>query len=433
MLTRSGEVKLVDFATMRDSVESGGLAESIKVTIPVVYVRVFFYVYFKGTPSYMAPEIWESSKMKYDGEKVDVWSMGVILYEMVCGTLPWEANNIQTLYRNITSTALRIPPSLGLSKELCDLLLHTLKVDPRFRMTWHELEGHEWLADDPMAGVGNFMEEAVNQLQLTVEKLQLKCRTMEQAAENKDNVIRELSRELQQHRQEAAQHEEERVRSERKSEEAKMANLVARKEKEAAEREALWQKDVADREAVWQKDLAEREARWQKEVADRDRAMASLQASVQVFEGRLAQAAELAASLKKENETASAELRFGLKREEDLKEKVLLATRQVVSLREAAGNMQRLQEEVVQLRQSQGAMFAMQERAVAAEQEAAAIRNQHNALVSERDHLKSMVDDVLGNLTKSADGHQGEEKEREREKSFRVVGFYNLFFFFRRS
>lgn len=75
-----------------------------------------------------------------------------------------------------------------------------MKVDPRFRMTWHELEGHEWLAEDPMAGVGNFMEEAVNQLQLTVEKLQLKCRTLEQGAENKDNVIRELSRELQQHR-----------------------------------------------------------------------------------------------------------------------------------------------------------------------------------------------------------------------------------------
>jgi hypothetical protein len=43
MLTRSGEVKLVDFATMRDSVESGGLAESVKVDfLPFCFALSYF-------------------------------------------------------------------------------------------------------------------------------------------------------------------------------------------------------------------------------------------------------------------------------------------------------------------------------------------------------------------------------------------------------
>lgn len=43
-----------------------------------------------GTPYYMAPELWEGHK--YDS-KVDIWSLGICLYEMLFGYLPFRADS----------------------------------------------------------------------------------------------------------------------------------------------------------------------------------------------------------------------------------------------------------------------------------------------------------------------------------------------------
>ena len=45
-----------------------------------------------GSPNYAAPEI--ISGRSYGGVEVDVWSMGVILYAMVCGTLPFDDDSM---------------------------------------------------------------------------------------------------------------------------------------------------------------------------------------------------------------------------------------------------------------------------------------------------------------------------------------------------
>ena len=54
---------------------------------------------FCGTPSYMSPEI--VAKKEYSGAAADVWASGIILYVLLCGTVPFKALNEKDLFRKI--------------------------------------------------------------------------------------------------------------------------------------------------------------------------------------------------------------------------------------------------------------------------------------------------------------------------------------------
>ena len=60
---------------------------------------------FCGTPAYMSPEL--VKKSAYNGGKADVWALGVILYLMLVGVLPFRAGNEQELYRLIVGGKVR--------------------------------------------------------------------------------------------------------------------------------------------------------------------------------------------------------------------------------------------------------------------------------------------------------------------------------------
>lgn len=53
---------------------------------------------FLGTPLYMAPEL--VNKLRYS-EKVDVWSLGIITYQLLCGKTPFDGKNLKRIQTNI--------------------------------------------------------------------------------------------------------------------------------------------------------------------------------------------------------------------------------------------------------------------------------------------------------------------------------------------
>ncbi|KAB7498996.1 5'-AMP-activated protein kinase catalytic subunit alpha-2 [Armadillidium nasatum] len=86
-----------------------------------------------GSPNYAAPE-------------VDIWSCGIILYALLCGTLPFDDNNVPTLFKKIKTGVFQIPDFLNPS--VVRLLLHMLMVDPMKRATIEDIKKHDWFQKD---------------------------------------------------------------------------------------------------------------------------------------------------------------------------------------------------------------------------------------------------------------------------------------------
>jgi 5'-AMP-activated protein kinase, catalytic alpha subunit len=93
-----------------------------------------------GSPNYAAPEV--ISGNLYAGPEVDVWSCGVILYALLCGTLPFDDESIPNLFKKIKSGMYSLPSHLSqLSR---DLILRMLVVDPMKRITISDIRQHAW-------------------------------------------------------------------------------------------------------------------------------------------------------------------------------------------------------------------------------------------------------------------------------------------------
>jgi serine/threonine protein kinase len=93
-----------------------------------------------GSPNYAAPEV--ISGHLYAGPEVDVWSCGVILYALLCGSLPFDDESIPNLFKKIKSGMYSLPTHL--SQLAKNLIPRMLEVDPMKRITIAEIRMHPW-------------------------------------------------------------------------------------------------------------------------------------------------------------------------------------------------------------------------------------------------------------------------------------------------
>jgi len=93
-----------------------------------------------GTLDYLPPEMIED---KPHDEKVDLWSLGVLCYELLVGKPPFETPTHDGTYQRITRVEYRFP--INLLPEACDLISKLLKKNPSDRLSLEGVMKHNWI------------------------------------------------------------------------------------------------------------------------------------------------------------------------------------------------------------------------------------------------------------------------------------------------
>ena len=153
-----------------------------------------------GSPNYAAPEV--ISGVLYAGPEVDVWSCGVILYAMVCGSLPFDDENIRNLFKKIKGGQYTIPPHVSAGAK--DLIHRMLLVDPLQRISVPDIMAHPWYLQSLPAYLALSAEQQIERTQAIDEAVLEKVVSM---GYNRDKILRALamghelltSRKMQQH------------------------------------------------------------------------------------------------------------------------------------------------------------------------------------------------------------------------------------------
>ena len=90
-----------------------------------------------GTPVYLAPEI--INNQGHD-EHVDIWCIGVLLFELMAGYSPWQGNDVQTVKYNISRLKIQWPRDMD--RDAADLISRILKYNPEERLPLSQMLLH---------------------------------------------------------------------------------------------------------------------------------------------------------------------------------------------------------------------------------------------------------------------------------------------------
>ncbi|EGD82834.1 AGC/AKT protein kinase [Salpingoeca rosetta] len=129
LLDAEGHIKITDFGLCKEEITYGSTTRT-----------------FCGTPEYLAPEVILDSDY---GLPVDWWGLGIVMFEMLSGKLPFNSHDYEELFELIITQEVVFPPIIGdVAQDLIGKLLHK---DPAQRIgggarDGHEIQEHPWFA-----------------------------------------------------------------------------------------------------------------------------------------------------------------------------------------------------------------------------------------------------------------------------------------------
>lgn len=123
-----------------------------------------------GTPAYISPEI--IGDQGYTGLKADVWSLGIMLFAMLTGKMPFKGSTIEELQHSISTGSYRFPSDSNLSQEARDLISKMVCVDVGKRLSSFEVLRDKWMGLTE-ADVQNILEKTMDQRVVIDEDIML--------------------------------------------------------------------------------------------------------------------------------------------------------------------------------------------------------------------------------------------------------------------
>ncbi|XP_074600937.1 AKT serine/threonine protein kinase [Brevipalpus obovatus] len=131
LLDKDGHIKIADFGLCKEDINWGATTKT-----------------FCGTPEYLAPEILEDTDY---GRAVDWWGLGVVMYEMMCGRLPFYDQDHDILFERILIEDVKFPKTLSVESK--NLLSGLLDKDPKIRLGGGPSDAKDIMAHPFFAGV----------------------------------------------------------------------------------------------------------------------------------------------------------------------------------------------------------------------------------------------------------------------------------------
>ncbi|RQM24335.1 hypothetical protein B5M09_001664, partial [Aphanomyces astaci] len=136
LLDENGDLKISDFG-LSALYEGGGPDGAEGSRASLLHTTC-------GTPNYVAPEV--LADKGYDGRAADVWSIGVILYVLLAGFLPFDEPTMSALFRKIQKAEFSYPS--WFTPRVKTLLNKILVPDPETRSSLADIQQDEWYMDD---------------------------------------------------------------------------------------------------------------------------------------------------------------------------------------------------------------------------------------------------------------------------------------------
>ncbi|KND00191.1 CAMK/CAMKL protein kinase [Spizellomyces punctatus DAOM BR117] len=128
-----------------------------------------------GSPPYAAPELFQGKE--YSGPEVDIWSLGVVLYVLVCGALPFDGSTLAKLRARVLAGKFKVP--FYMSTDCERLIKRMLQLDPSKRITLDQVKQDKWFNEGyeheplPVPQVLSLTPEQINHVLDELEEIGL--------------------------------------------------------------------------------------------------------------------------------------------------------------------------------------------------------------------------------------------------------------------